>query len=245
VEENSVRRFVTARWESLAAAPGGGAALSFTDAWFDMHTCKATIVRKTSVPLKPLASGIFYGYREACKECPGGERVMFIGPNPQHIAAAGVGGEATTVLGTLTRVSLPVRKGGGGSIVVRYAAGVLTDWLSGLGQERVLPEGDVVAGIDIAQGVEDAEPIAIAYASRTIAPLAPGVRPMPHTHIPRPSPPVPPPPRDGVGSKRPVIKIPAPSGASKGSGSTPVVVPAMPPPGVLGIPGFKSIIPLD
>jgi hypothetical protein len=168
---------------------------------------------------------------------------MFIGPNPQHIAAAGVGGEATTVLGTLTRVSLPVRKGGGGSIVVRYAAGVLTDWLSGLGQERVLPEGDVVAGIDIAQGVEDAEPIAIAYASRTIAPLAPGVRPTPHTRIPRPPPPVPPPPRDGVGSKRPVIKIPAPSGGIAGTTTGVDPLPLLAPLGVHGIPGVKCVIP--
>jgi hypothetical protein len=110
--------------------------------------------------------------------------VIFVTPNPQHIAAAGLGGEATTTLGSVSRVSLPVRKGGGGSVVVRYASGVLNDWLNALGQER-LADGDVVAGIDIAQGVEEAEPIAIAYASKTTSPLAPGAR-LPQPHIPRP-----------------------------------------------------------
>lgn len=176
VAEDAVRRFVTARWESLGASADGGAVLSVIDAWFDMSTCKASIVRKTRVPLKSLAAGIFFGYREACKECPTGERVIFVTPNPQHIAAAGVGGEAATTLGTLSRVSLPVRKGGGGSVVVRYSAGVLNDWLSALGQER-LAGGDVVAGIDIAQGVEDPEPIAVAYASNTTSPLASGAQP--------------------------------------------------------------------
>lgn len=188
VAENAMRRFVTARWESLGASADGGASLTVVDAWFDMSACKAGIVRTTRVPLKSLASGIFFGYREACQECPAGERVVFVTPNPQHVSAAGVGGEATTTLGTLSRVSIPVRKGGGGSVLARYSAGVLSDWLTALGQEP-LDGGDVVAGIDIAQGVEDAEPIAVAYASRTTSPLA--ARGQHKVKIPRPPPPKP------------------------------------------------------
>jgi hypothetical protein len=205
VAEDAARRFVTARWESLGASADGGAVLSVVDAWFDMSSCKASIVRKTRVQMKSLASGIFFGYREACKECPTGERVIFVTPNPQHIAAAGVGGEATTTLGSVSRVSLPVRKGGGGSVVVRYASGVLSDWLKALGQER-LPEGDVVAGIDIAQGVEEAEPIAIAYASKSTSPLAPGAKSRPRITQHVPPPPVKAAPSDGR-----VLKVPSPT----------------------------------
>ena len=190
VAEDAARRFVSARWELLGASGDGGVALTIIDAWFDMSTCTATIARRTRVPLKSLASGIFFGYREACEDCAGRERVVFVTPNPQHIAAAGVGGEATTTLGPLSRVSLPIRKGGGGSVVGRFMSGVLNDWLTSLGQER-LAEGDVVAGIDIAQGVEDAEPIAIAYASKTTAPPAPSARPKIRIPPPVPAPPKP------------------------------------------------------
>jgi hypothetical protein len=196
VPEDAIRRFVTARWESLSASPKGEPALSVVDAWFDMHTCKATIVRRTRVPLQPLAGGVFLGYREACATCPAGERVMFIAPHPQHIATAGVGGDATVVMGALSRITLPIRRGGGGSLVVRYSAGVLRDWHRSLGREDTT-ETDVVAGIDIAQGVEDQEPVAVAYASKAASPAAPEPeRPM--IRIPKqvaPSSPKPPPPR--------------------------------------------------
>jgi hypothetical protein len=201
VPEDALRRFVTARWESLSASPKGEPALSIVDAWFDMHTCKATIVRRTRVPLQSLAGGVFLGYREACSKCATGERVMFIAPHPQHVATSGVGGEATVTTGALTRVALNVRRGGGGSLVARYSAGVLRDWHRSLGKE-VTSEADVVAGIDIAQGVEDQEPVAVAYASKAIPPAASAPAPeRPAIRIPKAGskpPPMPTPPRPTV-----------------------------------------------
>jgi hypothetical protein len=219
VPDEAPRRFVSARWESLAAAPSAGSGagsassagakpgpvtLTVTDAWFDMRECKATVVKRTTVELKPLSGGILYGYRETCQKCSPGaptELVTLLGPMPQTINASGVGGEAATVLGALTRVTLPVRKGGGGSLVARYGAGIVRDWLSSLSRPGS-PNEDVVVGVDITQGVSDAEPIALAYASLVKAPGTPHVvdlgslDPFGHHQF------VPPP-------QRPTIKVPA------------------------------------
>lgn len=217
VPEEAPRRFVSARWESLAAAPSSGAnpsagagakpgpvTLTVTDAWFDMRECKATVVKRTTVELKPLSSGILYGYRETCQKCSPGaptEIVTLLGPMPQTINASGVGGDAATVLGALTRVTLPVRKGGGGSLVARYGAGIVRDWLSSLSRPGS-PNEDVVVGVDITQGVSDEEPIALSYASLVKAPGTPHVLdlgsldPFGHQQF------VPPP-------QRPIIKLPA------------------------------------
>jgi hypothetical protein len=75
-----------------------------------------------------------------------------------------VGGEATVTMGALSRLSLPVRRGGGGSVLVRYSPGVLRDWFRTLGRDDA-PSADIIAGIDVVQGVADPEPVALAYVS--------------------------------------------------------------------------------
>jgi hypothetical protein len=217
VPEEAPRRFVSARWESLSASPSAGAkpgagagpvTLTVTDAWFDMRECKATVVKRTAVELKPLSGGILYGYREACQKCAPGaptELVTLLGPMPQTINASGVGGDAATVLGALTRVTLPIRKGGGGSLVARYGSGIVRDWLASLSRPGN-PDRDVVVGVDVTQGVSDEEPVALAYMSLVKAPGTPhaidlgsvdGIFGLPTR--PHEMPPI----------KRPTIKVPA------------------------------------
>lgn len=183
VPEDAPKRFVSARWESLAssmvsgtlapssggatASPDAPATLTITDAWFDMRECKATIVRRTSIQVKALAGGLLFAYRERCVKCAPGastELVTLLSPMPAQASASGIGGDATTALGAVSRVTLPIRKGGGGSFIARYTAGITRDWLGALSR-RGAPDGDVVVGVDIAQGVGDPEPVALAYAS--------------------------------------------------------------------------------
>lgn len=167
VPEDSPRRIVPARWESLDAS-ASGVRMTVVDAWFDAHACKAAVVRKTQVDARSLAGGVFFGYREACAECAQGEVVTLMTPHPLAISATGVGGEATTVFGLFTRVKLPVRRGGGGSMVGRFHAAVLRSWFQALGKEFTSPF-EVVAGVDISQGVRDPEPVAVAYVSRAMS----------------------------------------------------------------------------
>lgn len=164
VPEDSPRRIVPARWESLDAS-ASGVRMTVVDAWFDAHACKAAVVRKTQVDARSLAGGVFFGYREAGAEGEQGEVVTLMTPHPLVISATGVGGEATTVFGSFTRVKLPVRRGGGGSMVGRFHAAVLRSWFQALGKE-FSSSFEVVAGVDISQGVRDPEPVAVAYVSR-------------------------------------------------------------------------------
>lgn len=162
---DTFRRIVPARWESIQPVSGGGAKLVVTDAWFDSNSCKASVVRRTEVALSPLVDGTFLAYREACKDCGGGEMLLLLTPHPLHISTAGIGGEVKEQLGSMTKIAVPVRKGGGGSVVARYSGTVLGEWYGAIGRSGELIPSDVVAGIDVAQGVSEDEPLAIAYRS--------------------------------------------------------------------------------
>lgn len=159
----SFRRIVPARWETLRVLPTGQVSLRVTDAWFDSHSCKASVVRKTEVPLTSLSGGLFLAYREACKDCAGGERLVLLTASALNVSASAVGGEAVTQVGAMTKVVLPLRRGGGGSVVVRHSGTVVTEWFQAIGRTEEMIPADVIAGVDVMQGVSEDEPVAIAY----------------------------------------------------------------------------------
>ena len=67
----------------------------------------------------------------------------------------------SSAAGTLTRVTLRVCQGVGASMVGRALAITASPWAQGLAID--LPLRDLVVGVEIAQGVDDPEPIAMAY----------------------------------------------------------------------------------
>jgi hypothetical protein len=167
------RRPLPARWESLDAEGADGARFTVTNAWFDPVTCKLVVVGRASVVAKSIADGVLFAYRQTCASCASGESLVVLGPRLDHLAAAAVGGDVQQNVGSVTRVLLPIRRGGGGSILAAIASTTLTGWF------EIFPShghvgGEALVGVELLQGVGDSEPTAIAYvnikASTLIAP---------------------------------------------------------------------------
>jgi hypothetical protein len=160
------QRLVPARWESVTVTPDHEVEYQVTTAWFDPRTCSAHVMEHRSVKAAPLAGRLLHAFREpGVGECGGGERVTILGPRFDTLATSASGGDVSAVEGTLTRVTLPVRQGGGASMIGRALAITADPWTRKLGVD--VPTGGVVVGVEIAQGVVDAEPIAIAYVGAT------------------------------------------------------------------------------
>jgi hypothetical protein len=161
-----------ARWEWLSMEQGT-MRLHIVNAWFDTQTCKASVVTRTEVSARALPGGLLYAFRECegptsetlaqalpCKR----EFVTFLGPRAQQVVASGVGGEARTAIGGFSRVSLPLRRGGGGSFMGRVDAPTLRNWLTATGSQSAL-QGEMVVGAEVVQGIDDPEPLAVAYSA--------------------------------------------------------------------------------
>lgn len=155
---------VTAHWEMLDQRTPTKARLTVGDGWFDAKTCRASTVRRVQVEVRALAGGLLYGYRGACDAAAqksGCSAVLgVLGPRLSRAAAAAVGGDARTSLGALSHVRLPVRRGGGGSLLARIDGAAAAEWL---GAAASAPRRDVVLGLEVVQSVADPEPIAVAF----------------------------------------------------------------------------------
>lgn len=153
---------VPARWESVTVTPDRGVEYHVTTAWFDPRTCSAHIMDHRSVKAAPLAGRLLHAFRAPCAlACDGGQVVTILGPRFDTLATSATSGDVSAAEGTLTRVTLPVRQGAGASMVGRALASTTEPWTRKLGLDT--PRSGVVVGVEIAQGVADAEPIAIAY----------------------------------------------------------------------------------
>lgn len=161
-----------ARWEWLSMEQGA-MLLHVVNAWFDTQACKATVVTRTQVSARALPGGLLYAFRECegptsetmaqalpCKR----ELITFLGPRAQQVVASGVGGQARTAIGGFSRVSLPLRRGGGGSFMGRVDAPTLRNWLTTTGSKSAL-HGELEVGVEVVQGVDDPEPLGVAYAA--------------------------------------------------------------------------------
>jgi hypothetical protein len=156
------QKLLPARWESISVTPDKRVAYHSTTAWFDPRTCSARVMDHRSVTMAPLAGGLLHAFREPCADaCDGGEMVTILGPKFDSLATSASVGSVSSSAGTLTRVTLPVRQGVGASMLGRALVITASPWAHALGID--LPLRDVVVGVEIAQGVEDPEPIAMAY----------------------------------------------------------------------------------
>jgi hypothetical protein len=148
-----------ARWETLSITDEG-AELTVTDGWFDQGTCKPSVVRRAKVTAAPLfAGGLVYAF-----------------PRAQNVVASALGGEARRELGSFSRVSLPIRRGGGGSMMARLPGTDIQSWKKAAGLKAEPPASaaqgpskpapapvEIFFGVEVSQSIEDPEPFAIAY----------------------------------------------------------------------------------
>jgi hypothetical protein len=159
------KRPVPARWETLESGPDGSLVMHVTNAWFDASSCRFSVVSRASVTAKPLANGIMFAYRQTCAACASGESLVAILPRATHLAATAVGGEASQQQGAFTRVALPLRRGGGGSILTRIAPDALLKWSQTVAPNVPSDAGEAVSGLEITQGVDEPTATAIVYVS--------------------------------------------------------------------------------
>jgi hypothetical protein len=144
------------------ATPKGGIQYRVVDAWFNTQSCAASIVARTSVNAPRLAAGMLYAFRQASAKSPEDEALTLIGPRFAHLAQSSLGGDASVTGGSFSRVTIPVRRGGGASVVARIGASTVREWSQMTGIAPVA-EGELLVGIEITQGVEDPNPVAITY----------------------------------------------------------------------------------
>jgi hypothetical protein len=157
-----------ARWETVTKS-GDTLLYTVTDAWFDARECRGHLVGRSSVQARRLPSGLLYAFR-ACAgtgDACGDESITFIGPRANMVSATGIDEQrARAMLGSFSFVVLPVRRGAAGAFVERIASHSLKEWYKMTGTEARF-ERDVVLGVDIVQGVEDPEPVAISYVNES------------------------------------------------------------------------------
>jgi hypothetical protein len=91
------------------------------------------------------------------------------------LVATGIGGDATRESGAFSRVTLPLRRGGGGSMMARVGINDVVAWrrtfapsAAGAGvanpaDGQVGLSGTVLLGVEVSQGVDDPEPVAVVY----------------------------------------------------------------------------------
>jgi hypothetical protein len=110
---------------------------------------------------------------EACNK----PSLMLLMPRAQSVVASGVGGEATKEVGAFTRVTLPLRRGGGGSVMARIATPDLLAWRSPQPIPAAVDQvssvwspssasslaASMLVGVEVVQGVDDDDPVAIIY----------------------------------------------------------------------------------
>jgi hypothetical protein len=186
------------RWETFrgvpaAAVPGPGTsisdgrrpaptiALEVAEGWLTAETCKVSVVRRSVIQARVMdPNGLVYGYRECGDSCAERETLTLIFPSARNIATSGVGGALEQeVGGGFSRVRIPLRRGGGGSVMAALAAFDLGAWdraIRGVGATVPVAHRassqfgpPVVLGVEVAQGIDDEEPIAVLYVDRSTA----------------------------------------------------------------------------
>jgi hypothetical protein len=165
-----------ARWDTVTFSNDGQTAdYGVNEGWFDRLGCKAKVSWRAAAKAKQmLPGGMLYGFRECGKTCAEREVLTLIFPISRGVVATSVGGTVQQDVGAFTRVTIPIRRGGGGSVMAQISGYDLRTWRAALATARgeapaatSSSQADymdrMVIGVEVSQGVDDAEPVAIAY----------------------------------------------------------------------------------
>ena len=164
------------RWDTVTfSSDAQSADYTVNEGWFDRLGCKAKVSWRASAKAKQmLPGGMLYGFRECGKTCAEREVLTLIFPISRGVVATSVGGTVQQDVGAFTRVTIPIRRGGGGSVMAQISGYDLRTWRAALATARgqappatSSSQADymdrLVIGVEVSQGVDDAEPVAVAY----------------------------------------------------------------------------------
>jgi len=156
-----------ARWEGLATpSPTRRAATAeytIVDGWFDRAACKAGAVRRVSAPANEIVPGVMYAFRTCGPSCSEDEALAIVLPTARSLVTNRSDPARQGAL--TTRVSLPLRRGTAESMVAYVIAPA----------EKRQPARGLVVGVEVTQGIQDPEPVAVMF-----------VQPAPQGEIPVP-----------------------------------------------------------
>lgn len=162
--EAGAEAMVPLRWWTLRADLSADAELAATDGIFHAGRCEVAMVRRTALRPRRLSGGIFHAFRE---QDPGNRtRAVLTILLPPAIVIVDVLPPGRAVIrdrGTFTSVSVPLGRGAGASIVAELPTGDLDAWLGGHAR-AAWGRRTLRAGVEVAQGEGDAEPVAMSYA---------------------------------------------------------------------------------
>jgi hypothetical protein len=147
-----------ARWEGMVIDGKSSDGKSdrhyeIVDAWFDHHRCVAVPVRRTRIEVKEIIPDRVFAFRQCDSlACDGKQDVAVVGRNIMNAASQDT--KLRSQNGQLlSRMLLPVRRGSAESLILQVADG-----------DKYGSAGRTVS-IEITQGVNDPEPIAVAFES--------------------------------------------------------------------------------
>jgi hypothetical protein len=159
-------RYVPLSWTSFEKRPGGGLSMVSAVGVFDLAECEGLVRERSTITLTALPHGVFFGFREECKDCGGGQRVVLVGPPLVGAQASSQGGDASVGShGSYSLTRLTLRKGGSAAVQARVQAGTIDTWRAQVSPTVAALTGELLVGVDLVQGVRDAAPEAVVYAT--------------------------------------------------------------------------------
>jgi hypothetical protein len=158
----NVRAVIPLRWETIQPTDGARVEFEVVNGWFDTAACRASVVERASVLAVPVLGRLLFAFRLRASTPDAPESLALLGPRFAQLLSSAVGGEADAQGSGFSRITLPLRRGAGASALGHLDTSSLLDWEKTMGPSG-LPRGDLQVGVELAQGVEDLTPVAIAY----------------------------------------------------------------------------------
>ena len=145
----------------------------------DRLNCTVLRYKSATATAKPLLpKGILFGFRSCEETCSDGEELTLIFPRSNASAAGALGGGAERSVGSFSRVSFPILRGGGGAFMARVTKRDVVDWQLAGGLNATDKAATVIdeqtrlsslflttfqLGVEVSQTRDDEAPIALAY----------------------------------------------------------------------------------
>jgi hypothetical protein len=147
------------RWETFRLEEDGKAALEIRDGWFDPDNCSLSVVRRTKLHPKELASErgmpLVFAVRGAQS------LTLMLAPGAS-IAVADLVDAARDVKGAVERITVPIQRGASAAVAVTLAEQPLAAWLAAATGNAApvtgQANGEISLGVDAVQGVGEKSP---------------------------------------------------------------------------------------
>ncbi|MFT3766469.1 MAG: hypothetical protein QM820_13290 [Minicystis sp.] len=154
---DGVHRYAHAIWETLDRQPDGTLRYTHTDGRFNLRTCKTRVASRYTVTARPLFGGLAYLFRTRCAKCEPAQREVLHVLTPPSGWGNEEYGHRRVLLGGQHADSERVRVN---DVRLRKFEKAF-----GRALPRVADGREILLGIETAQGLGEAAPSVIAYAT--------------------------------------------------------------------------------